>query len=60
MEKHKHCINCGLSIPPEESLCSEKCKEEFIKKRKKMIKSQQIFFIMMLLVIGVYAYQIFF
>jgi len=60
MERHKHCVNCGLSIPPEESFCSEKCKEDFIKKRKKMIKSQQIFFVAMLFILAVYAYNTFF
>ncbi|MBM7410111.1 DUF2116 family Zn-ribbon domain-containing protein [Methanococcus maripaludis] len=60
MEKHKHCINCGLSIPPEESFCSQKCKEEFVQKRKKMMRSQQIFFVAMLVILAVYAYTTFF
>ncbi|AVB76069.1 DUF2116 family Zn-ribbon domain-containing protein [Methanococcus maripaludis] len=60
MEKHKHCINCGLSIPPEESFCSQKCKEEFVQKRKKMMRSQQIFFVAMLVILAVYAYTAFF
>ncbi|ABO35552.1 DUF2116 family Zn-ribbon domain-containing protein [Methanococcus maripaludis] len=60
MEKHKHCVNCGLSIPPEESFCSQKCKEEFVQKRKKMMRSQQIFFVAMLVILAVYAYTAFF
>ncbi|WP_459201937.1 DUF2116 family Zn-ribbon domain-containing protein [Methanococcus sp. CF] len=60
MEKHKHCVNCGLSIPPEESFCSQKCKEEFVQKRKKMMRSQQIFFVAMLAILAVYAYTVFF
>ncbi|MBA2862282.1 DUF2116 family Zn-ribbon domain-containing protein [Methanococcus maripaludis] len=60
MEKHKHCVNCGLSIPPEESFCSQKCKEEFVQKRKKMMRSQQIFFVAMLVILAVYAYTTFF
>ncbi|WP_018154500.1 MULTISPECIES: DUF2116 family Zn-ribbon domain-containing protein [Methanothermococcus] len=58
MEKHKHCINCGLSIPPEESFCSQKCKEEYIKKRKKIMKNQQIFFVTMLIILAIYAYSV--
>jgi|UniRef100_A9A6R5 predicted nucleic acid-binding Zn ribbon protein len=60
MEKHKHCVNCGLSIPPEESFCSQKCKEEFVQKRKKMMRSQQIFFVAMLVILAFYAYTAFF
>jgi len=39
VEPHKHCLNCGISIPPDENFCSEKCKEEWInaiKRRKKL------------------------
>jgi predicted nucleic acid-binding Zn ribbon protein len=60
MEKHKHCINCGISIPPNEIFCSEKCKEEYLKKRKKAIRSQQIFLLMMLAIIAIYVAMIFF
>jgi predicted nucleic acid-binding Zn ribbon protein len=60
MEKHKHCINCGISIPPEEVFCSEKCREEYMKKRKKALRSQQIFLLMMLAIIAIYVAMIFF
>jgi predicted nucleic acid-binding Zn ribbon protein len=60
MEKHKHCINCGISIPPNEIFCSEKCKEEYLKKRKKAMRSQQIFLLMMLAIIAIYVAMIFF
>ena len=35
--KHKHCVNCGVSIPPEKETCSDRCKLEWDKmvKRKK-------------------------
>jgi len=34
---HKHCLNCGLSIPPGKETCSGACKEQWEKmlKRKK-------------------------
>ncbi|AEF97029.1 DUF2116 family Zn-ribbon domain-containing protein [Methanotorris igneus] len=57
---HRHCLNCGISIPPEESFCSQKCKEEFIAKRKKMMRSQQIFFIAMLIIIFAYIAMVLF
>ena len=36
--KHKHCNNCGLSIPPDEEFCSESCRGEFdrmVKRKRK-------------------------
>jgi predicted nucleic acid-binding Zn ribbon protein len=60
MEKHKHCINCGISIPPEEIFCSEKCREEYMKKRKKAMRNQQMFLLMMILVIAIYVAVMFF
>ena len=26
---HKHCLNCGISIPPDKTFCSKKCEEEW-------------------------------
>ncbi|MCS3901000.1 DUF2116 family Zn-ribbon domain-containing protein [Methanococcus voltae] len=52
MEQHKHCINCGISIPPEEDFCSTKCKEEFAKRRKKMLRSQLLMFGAFVIVFG--------
>ena len=54
MEKHKHCLNCGISIPPEETFCSERCKDEYVKKRKKIIRSQQIIFFIMFAILAIY------
>lgn len=31
MIPHKHCHNCGVSIPPENETCSDKCKVEWEK-----------------------------
>jgi len=36
--KHKHCLNCGVSIPADRETCSESCRLEWEKmlKRKKL------------------------
>ncbi len=60
MEKHKHCINCGISIPPDEVFCSEKCREEYMKKRKKAMRSQMMFLLMTLAIIAIYVAIMFF
>jgi len=56
MERHRHCLNCGISIPPEETFCSEKCKDEYIKKRKKMLRIQLavlfLIFVVLLVFVG--------
>ena len=56
MERHRHCLNCGISIPPEETFCSEKCKDEYIKKRKKMLRIQLavlfLIFVVLLVLVG--------
>ncbi|MBW9221976.1 DUF2116 family Zn-ribbon domain-containing protein [Methanothermococcus sp. SCGC AD-155-C09] len=54
MEKHRHCLNCGISIPPEETFCSERCKDEYVKKRKKIIRSQQIIFFIVFAILAIY------
>ena len=35
--KHKHCVNCGISVRPDQEYCSDSCKNTFEKmvKRKK-------------------------
>ena len=35
---HKHCLNCGIAIPPDKTFCSKKCENEWnaMIKRKKM------------------------
>jgi len=42
MERHRHCLNCGISIPPDETFCSERCREEYIRKKKKVMRIQLI------------------
>jgi len=54
MEKHRHCLNCGISIPSEETFCSEKCKDEYVKKRKKIIRNQQLIFFIMFAILAIY------
>lgn len=60
VEKHSHCIMCGVSIPPDEILCSEKCREAYTKKRKKMIRTQQIYLLIVFAVIAVFIFTKFF
>ncbi len=34
---HKHCLNCGIAIPPDKTFCSKKCEEQWnamLKKKK--------------------------
>ena len=26
---HRHCLNCGISIPPDKQFCSKKCENEW-------------------------------
>jgi len=37
--EHKHCNNCGVSVPPDREYCSDSCRSTFEKmvKRKKQI-----------------------
>ena len=36
---HKHCFNCGISVPANKDICSDKCQAEWDKmmKRKKLM-----------------------
>ncbi|MGA1820012.1 MAG: DUF2116 family Zn-ribbon domain-containing protein [Thermoplasmatota archaeon] len=36
---HKHCFNCGISVPTDRDICSDKCQAEWDRmlKRKKMM-----------------------
>ncbi|MBW9220526.1 DUF2116 family Zn-ribbon domain-containing protein [Methanothermococcus sp. SCGC AD-155-N22] len=56
MEKHRHCLNCGISIPPDETFCSERCREEYIRKKKKVMRMQLIvlfvIFVVLLILVG--------
>jgi len=55
MERHRHCLNCGISIPPEETFCSERCKDEYIKKRKRMLRIQLISLFLIFLVLVIFV-----
>jgi predicted nucleic acid-binding Zn ribbon protein len=44
MERHRHCINCGVSIPANEYFCSKKCELEFAGRRKKALLLQVTIF----------------
>ncbi|MBW9223454.1 DUF2116 family Zn-ribbon domain-containing protein [Methanothermococcus sp. SCGC AD-155-E23] len=55
MERHRHCLNCGISIPPEETFCSERCKDEYIKKRKRMLRIQSISLFLIFLVLVIFV-----
>ncbi len=59
MEKHKHCLNCGISIPPDETFCSPKCMEEYMRKRKKAIRTQWILTLIMFGIIIFYLVYMF-
>jgi len=50
---HKHCFNCGISIPPGKDICSDKCQLEWdrMMKRKKMLTYLPIFGILFLIVL---------
>jgi len=56
MERHRHCLNCGISIPPDETFCSERCREEYIRKKKKVMRIQLIvlfvIFVVLLILVG--------
>ncbi|ADG13794.1 Protein of unknown function DUF2116, Zn-ribbon [Methanocaldococcus infernus ME] len=55
VEKHRHCLNCGISIPPDQVFCSEKCRMEYLNRRKKMMRVQYMFIgIAILLIIYVF------
>jgi predicted nucleic acid-binding Zn ribbon protein len=41
--KHRHCLNCGISIPPDQVFCSEKCRIEYMQRRKRMLRTQYMF-----------------
>ncbi|WP_456471491.1 DUF2116 family Zn-ribbon domain-containing protein [Methanocaldococcus sp.] len=60
VEKHRHCLNCGISIPPDQVFCSEKCKLEYINKRKKAMRIQYMFLGIAILLIIYYVFITYF
>ncbi len=49
---HKHCLNCGISIPPDQRFCTKKCEEEWnqkLKHRKNMFYMEFILIAILLI-----------
>ncbi|WP_423793059.1 DUF2116 family Zn-ribbon domain-containing protein [Methanocaldococcus indicus] len=58
VEKHRHCLNCGISIPPDQLFCSEKCRLEYIKRRKRMMRLNYMFLGIAILIIIYYVISV--
>ncbi len=58
VEKHRHCLNCGISIPPDKVFCSEKCRLEYLQKRKRMMRLNYMFLGVAILIILYYIITI--
>ncbi len=50
MEAHKHCIGCGMNIPPSEIFCSQRCKDSFVKQRQKLRRFQRAVLIILIII----------
>ncbi len=50
---HRHCLNCGIAIPPEKTFCSKKCEDEWnaMLKRKRVTMYVWMVFIIILVFI---------
>ncbi|WP_017980984.1 DUF2116 family Zn-ribbon domain-containing protein [Methanocaldococcus villosus] len=59
IEPHRHCLNCGISIPPDKVFCSDKCRIEYLKKRKAMMRTQYMFLGIVVLILLYYIITIF-
>jgi predicted nucleic acid-binding Zn ribbon protein len=51
IDTHKHCMYCGINIPPKEVFCSEKCQEAFTSQRQKVVKIQRFMILALSLVL---------
>ncbi len=51
IKPHRHCLNCGIAIPPDKTFCSKKCEAEWnaMLRRKKM--SIYVWMILLLILI---------
>lgn len=49
---HKHCMYCGISIPPKEVFCSEKCQYLFTSQRQRAVKIQRVMILALLLILA--------
>lgn len=57
MDTHKHCMYCGINIPPKEVFCSARCQDDFASQRQKAVNIQRI---MVLLLFFVFVLAVFF
>ncbi len=56
MDTHKHCMYCGINIPPKEVFCSVKCQDTFTGQRQKVVKIQRIMILALVLIFGLIVY----
>ncbi len=54
---HRHCLNCGIAIPPDKTFCSKKCEDEWnaMMRKKKINMYVWMIFLVVLLVILFFA-----
>lgn len=50
MDAHKHCMYCGINIPPKEVFCSAKCQDTFTSQRQKAVKTQRVMILALVLI----------
>ncbi len=51
---HKHCLNCGISIPPDRTFCSQKCEREWnamLRKKKINLYVWMVFMAILILIL---------
>ena len=56
---HKHCLNCGVAIPPDKTFCSKKCEDEWnnMVKRKKKFTYIWLLFLGILVIILMFTFR---
>jgi len=53
-QPHRHCLNCGISVPPDKNFCSQKCEDEWnrmVKRKKQSTYIWLIFFVILMLIL---------
>lgn len=55
---HKHCLNCGIAIPPDKDFCSKKCEDQWnmMIKKKKRFTYIWLLFLAILFIILMFSY----
>ena len=51
---HKHCLNCGIAIPPDKVFCSKKCEDEWnalVRKKKINLYVWMIFLAILIIIL---------